>query len=158
MFETDDNYNLYYDGVVTEGQVTEFKELVKEYEISGEFLALLKRQYDFGISNTYNNHKKLIWVLYKTLGSFAITIFFAEHEHPPACEYQAKADFYVEANGNFEYELQNQIFMYDNVESSAECEERIARGSIGFDKDLKIKGNIQGMDLTDFTTSITARE
>jgi len=158
MFETDDNYNLYYDGVVSEDQENEFKELINEYEMSGEFLNLLERHYDFRITNTYNDHKKLIWVLYKTLGSFAITIFFAEHEHPPACEYQAKADFYVEPNGNFEYELKNQVFIYDDVESSAECQERVARKSIGFDKDFRSKGNVRGMDLKDFTASIAARE
>lgn len=157
MFRTDDNYNLYYDGVVSKDQETNFKRLIEQQEIATEFTELLKKHHNFGISNTYGAHKKLIWALYETLGSFAITILSAEEVHPHGCEYQVKVDFYIEANGNFEYELKNNLFLYDDYGPSDECKERIARKLIGFDKDCRVKANIKGMDLNNFIRKITAK-
>ena len=155
MFRTDDNYNLYYDGVISKEEETTFQTLIMQNQIATEFEVLLKTDYNFKISNTYGDHKKLLWILYKTLGSFAISALFAEEAHPPGCEYEARVDFYIEANGNFEYELKNNLFLYDNYESSDECKERIAGKSIGFDKNCRIRGNIKAMDLTDFIAKIT---
>jgi len=157
MFRTDDNYNLYYDGTVSKEQETNFKTLIMQHQIATEFAALLKRDYNFKISNTYDEHKKLIWILYKTLGLFAISALFAEEAHPPGCEYEARVDFYIEANGNFEYELKNNLFLYEDYGSSEECKDRIARRSIGFDKNYIIRGNMGEMDLHDFVTKITAK-
>jgi hypothetical protein len=156
MFRTDDNYNLYYDGVVSKEQETNFKTLIMQHQIATEFAALLKRDYNFKISNTYGEHKKLIWILYKTLGLFAISALFAEEAHPPGCEYEARVDFYIEANGNFEYELKNNLFLYEDYGSSDECKDRIARKSIGFDKNCRIRANMGKMDLNDFVAKITA--
>jgi len=133
MLRTDDNYNLYYDGIVSREQETNFKTLIMRHQITTEFETLLKRDYNFRIPNTYGEHKKLIWILYKTLGLFAISALFAEEAHPPGCEYEARVDFYIEANGNFEYELKNKLFLYEDYGSSDECKDRIARKSIGFD-------------------------
>jgi hypothetical protein len=155
MFRTDDNYNLYFDGVVSQEQETNFKTLIMQHQIANEFAALLKKDYNFNISNTYGDHRKLIWILYQTLGPFAISAIFAEKVHPPGCEYEARVDFYVEGNGSFEYELKNNLFLYDDYGSSDECKERITRNSIGFDKNCRIRGNIKRMDLTDFVKKIT---
>jgi hypothetical protein len=156
MFKTDDNYNLYYDGRISEEQETNFQTLIMQHQISTEFADLLKKDYNFKISNSYDEHKKLIWILYKTLGLFAISALFAEEAHPPGCEYEAKVDFYIEANGNFEYELKNNLFLYEDYGSSDECKDRIAQKSIGFDKNCRIRGNIGEMDLNDFLRKITA--
>ena len=156
MFRTDDNYNLYYDGEISQEQETNFKTLIKQHQIAAEFAVLLHKDYNFMISNTYGEHKKLIWILYHTLGPFAISAIFAEEVHPPGCEYEARVDFYVEANGNFEYELKNNLFLYDDYVSSDECKERIALNSIGFDKNCRIGGNIGSMDLHDFVKKVTA--
>ena len=157
MFSTDDNYNLYYDGVVSKEQEASFKTLVMQHQIATEFAVLLKKDYNFNISNTYDEHKRLIWILYRTLGPFGLSAIFAEKVHPPGCEYEARVDFYVEAKGNFEYELKNSLFLYDDYGSSDECQERIARKSIGFDKNCRIRGNMGGMDLTDFVRKIAAK-
>ncbi|UCG21490.1 MAG: hypothetical protein JSU80_02560 [Deltaproteobacteria bacterium] len=157
MFRTDDNYNLYYDGLISDEQETNFKTLIVQHQIPTEFAALLKRDYNFKISNTYDEHRKLIWILYKILGLFAISALFAEEAHPPGCEYEAKVDFYIEANGNFEYELKNNLFLYEDYGSSDECKDRIARKSIGFDKNYRIRGNMGEMDLDDFVKKITAK-
>jgi len=157
MFSTDDNYNLYYDGVVSKEQEASFKTLVMQHQIATEFAVLLKKDYNFNISNTYDEHKRLIWILYRTLGPFGLSAIFAEKVHPPGCEYEARVDFYVEAKGNFEYELKNKLFLYDDYGSSDECQERIARKSIGFDKNCRIRGNMGGMDLTDFVRKIAAK-
>jgi hypothetical protein len=157
MFSTDDNYNLYYDGVVSKEQEASFKTLVMQHQIATEFAVLLKKDYNFNISNTYDEHKRLIWILYRTLGPFGLSAIFAEKVHPPGCEYEARVDFYVEAKGNFEYELKNKLFLYDDYGSSDECQERIARESIGFDKNCRIRGNMGGMDLTDFVRKIAAK-
>ncbi len=157
MFRTDDNYNLYYDGVVSKEQETNFKTLIMKHQIANEFATLLKRDYNFKISNTYGEHKKLIWILYKTLRLFAISALFAEEAHPPGCEYEARVDFYIEASGNFEYELKNNLFLYEDYGSSDECKDRIARKSICFDKNCRIRGNIGEMDLNDFVKKITAK-
>jgi hypothetical protein len=155
MFRTDDNYNLYYDGLISEEQETNFKTLIMKHQISTDFTALLKRDYNFRISNTYGEHKKLIWILYKTLKLFAISALFAEEAHPSGCEYEAKVDFYIEASGNFEYELKNNLFLYEDYGSSDECKDRIARKSIGFDKNCRIRGNMEEMGLNDFVKKIT---
>jgi len=157
MFRTDDNYNLYYDGLISEEQETNLKSLIMQHQISTEFAALLKRDYNFKIFNTYGEHKKLIWILYKTLGVFALSALFAEEIHPAGCEYEAKVDFYIEASGNFEYELKNNLFLYDDYGSSEECIERIALKSIGFDKNCRIRGNMGEMDVSDFVKKITAK-
>jgi len=157
MFRTDDNYNLYYDGVVSREQETNFKTLIMQHQIAAEFATLLKRDYNFKISNTYGEHKKLIWILYQTLGLFAISALFAEEAHPPGCEYEARVDFYIEANGNFEYELKNKLFLYEDYRSSDECKDRISRKSIGFDKNCRIRGNMGEMDVSDFVKKITAK-
>lgn len=157
MFSTADNYNLYYDDMVSPEQEANFKDLLAQHHIRTEFAALLKQEYNFNITNTYGEHKKLISILYHTLGSFAISALFAEKVHPPGCEYEARVDFYVEANGNFEYELKNNLFLYEDYGSSDECKERIARKSIGFDKNCRIRGNMGGMDLTDFVKKITSQ-
>jgi hypothetical protein len=157
MFKTDDNYNLYYDGLISEEQETNFKSLIMQNQISTEFGALLKTDYNFNISNTYGEHKKLIWILYKTLKVFALTALFAEEAHPTGCEYEARVDFYVEGRGNFEYELKNNLFLYEDYNSSDECIERIALKSIGFDKNCKIRGNMGEMNVNDFVKDITAK-
>ena len=156
MFRTDDNYNLYYDGVISKEEETTFQTLIMQNQIATEFEVLLKTDYNFKISNTYGDHKKLLWILYKTLGSFAISALFAEEAHPPGCEYEARVDFYIEANGSFEYELRNNLFLYEDYGSSEECRDRIARKSIGFDKNCRIRGNMGEMALNDFIAKITA--
>ena len=157
MFRTDDNYNLYYDGVISAEQETKYGTLIVQHKIAAEFAGLLKRDYNFTISDTYGEHKELIWILYEILGPFAISALFAEKDHPPGCEYEARVDFYIEANGNFEYELKNNLFLYEDYGSSDECKDRIARKSIGFDKNCIIRGNMGEMDLPDFVKKITAR-
>jgi hypothetical protein len=126
MFRTDDNYNLYYDGAISEDQETAFQTLIAEHQLSPEFTELLKRHYNFRIKNSYDDHKKLLWIFYKVFGSFAITIFSAEEEHPHGCEY------------------------------SDECNERIEKGSAGFEKDCKVRGKIGEMQLEPFVKSLTA--
>jgi hypothetical protein len=149
MFRTDDNYNLYYDGAISGDQEAAFQTLIAEHQLSPKFTQLLRRQYNFRIKNSYDDHKKLLWIFYKVFGSFAITIFSAEEEHPHGCEY-------VDENGNYEYEMKNSLFKYDNYEMSDECNERIEKGSAGFEKDCKVRGNIGEMQLEPFVKSLTA--
>ena len=155
MFKTEDNYNLYYDGRVSEDQATSFKKLIEKHELSSEMTALLEKHFNFRTYNTYNDHRKLLWVLYKTLGSFAITILFAEEDHPHGCEYQARVDFIVDAGGNFDYEFKNDLFLYETQAPSDQCEERIAQKTMGFDQDCRIKGSLADMDLEEFLWKIT---
>ena len=155
MFRTDDNYNLYYDERVSEDHYTSLKELIGEYQLSSEFPALLGNHFNFTIHNTYNDHRKLLWVLYNVLGPFALTILFAEEEHPHGCEYQARVDFYVDASGSFDYELKNSLFLYETKNLSEECDERLTQKSIGFEIDRRIKGNLGGMDLETFLEKTT---
>ena len=154
MFKTEDNYNLYYDGRVSKDQATSFKNLIEEYQLSSEITVLLEKHFNFRTYNTYSDHKKLIWILYKTLGSFAITILFAEEDHPHGCEYQARVDFIVDAGGNFDYEFKNSLFLYETQAPSDQCEERIAQKTFGFEKDCRIKGSLAGMDLEAFVRRI----
>ena len=156
MFKTDDNYNLYYDERVSEDHYSSLKELIEENQLSSELLALLGNHFNFRIHNTYSDHRKFLWALYKTLGPFAITILFAEEEHPHGCEYQARVDFYVDAGGGFDYELKNSLFLYETKKLSDECEERLAQKTTGFDIDRRIKGNLVGMDLDKFLEETTA--
>lgn len=155
MFSTDDNYNLYYDGAISGDQEIAFQALIAEHQLSPEFTELLKRQYNFRIKNSYNDHKKLLWIFYKVFNSFAITIFFAEEEHPHGCEYQSRIDYFVDERGNYEYEMKNILFRYDTYEMSGECSERIEKGSIGFDKDCKVRGRMGEMQLELFLKSLT---
>lgn len=156
MYRTDDNYNLYYDGTISGDQETAFQTLIAEHQLSLKFTELLKRHHDFRIKNSYDGHKKLLWILHKVFGSFAITIFSAEEEHPLGCEYQSKVDYFVDENGNYEYEMKNSLFKYDNYEMSDECNERIAEGAAGFEKDCKLRGNMGEMQLEPFAKSLTA--
>jgi hypothetical protein len=156
MFKTDDNYNLYYDGTVSGDQETELQTLIKEHQLSLEFMELLKRDYNFQVKNSYDDHKKLLWIFYKVFGPFAITIFFTEEEHPHGCEYQARVDYFVDERGNYEYEMKNYLFLYDDYGMSNECNERIEKGSTGFEKDCKVKGNMGEMQLEPFKKSLTA--
>jgi hypothetical protein len=158
MFKTDDNYNLYYDGTISGDQETAFQTLIEEHQLSAEFAELLKRDFNFRIKNSYDDHKKLLWIFYKVFGSFAITIFFAEEEHPHVCEYQAKVDYFVDENGNYEYEIKNSLFRYDNYEMSDECNERIEKGSTGFEKDCKVRGNMGEVQLEPFIRNLTASD
>ena len=155
MLKTDDNYNLYYDERVSEDYYTDLKELIEKHQLASEFLALLGNHFNFRIHNTYNDHKKLLWLLYKTLGPFAITILFAEENHPHGCEYQARVDFFVDGSGSFDYELKNSLFLYETKKLSDECEERLAQGSIGFQPDRRINGNLVGMTLETFLEATT---
>ena len=157
MFRTNDNYYLYYDEIVSEEHYTNLKELINEHQLSSEFPALLGKHFNFTIHNTYNDHRKLLWVLYQTLGPFAVTILFAEEEHPHGCEYQARVDFYVDASGSFDYDLKNSLFQYETKKLSDECEERLAQKSIGFEVDGRIKGNLMGMDLKTFLGKTTIK-
>ena len=155
MFKTEDNYNLYYDGGVSEDQATSFKNLIEEHQLSSEMTALLEKHFNFRAYNTYSDHTKLLWVLYKTLGSFAITILFAEEDHPHGCEYQARVDFIVDAGGNFDYEFKNSLFLYETHALSDPCEERFAQKTIGFDQDCRMRGSLAGMDLEAFLRKTT---
>ncbi|UCF01341.1 MAG: hypothetical protein JSV14_13325 [Deltaproteobacteria bacterium] len=156
MFRTDDNYNLYYDGAISRDQETAFQTLIAEHQLSPEFTELLKRHYNFSIKNSYHDHKKLLWIFYKVFGSFAITIFSAEEEHPHGCEYQSRVDYFIDENGNYEYEMKNSLFKYDNYEMSDECKERIEKGSAGYEKDCKVRGYIEEMQLEPFVKSLAA--
>ncbi len=75
MFRTDANYNLYYDGVVSEDLENNFRALLNEYQLSGEFSGLLKTHHNFRLYNFYSEHHRLIWIPCKILGTFTITIF-----------------------------------------------------------------------------------
>lgn len=156
MSRTDDNYNLYFDGLVSEEQENNFKKLTDNHNLASELAGLLKIHHNFRTTNTYDQHKTLLWVLYKTLGPFAITIYFAEEDHPSGCEFQAKVDFYIDAAGNFDYERKNNLFVYEDYKLSDECEERKEQKLVGFEKDCRTKGNIKDMDSESFTKSITA--
>lgn len=158
MFRTDDNYNLYYDGTVSGGQETEFRKLIEEHQLSPEFMELPKRDYNFRINNSYNDHKRLLWIFYKVFGSFAITIFFAEEEHPPGCEYQVRVDYFVDERGNYEYERKNHLFQYDDSGMSKECKERIEKGLTGFEKNCDVRGNMGQMQLEPFIRSLAAND
>ena len=158
MFKTEDNYNLYFDGVVSQDHIAVLEELVRKHELQPEFINLVKRDHNFRIHHSYNRHRSLLWVLYKTLGPYAITIFFAELEHPRGCEYQSRVDFYVEVNGRFEYELKNSLFLYADYDGSEECQGRIEERSMGFDEDRIVRGNIQEMDLETFEKSVGSND
>jgi hypothetical protein len=158
MFKTDDNYNLYFDGALSQDHKKNLEKLIHEYQLDPKFINLLKRQYNFRIYNSYNLHKILLWVLYEALGPYAITIFFAEIEHPAGCEYQSRVDFYLDLNGNFDYELKNSLFLYAEHDSSDECKERIDQKLIGFDKDCRVRGNISASDLETFVKSLSAED
>jgi hypothetical protein len=154
MFKTEDNYNLYFDGMISQAHETNFKELIEKHQLDPKILDLLKINYNFTINDSYSLHQVILWLLYKTLESYAITIIFSETDHPYGCEYQSKVDFYVEANGSFDYELKNSIFFYADSAQSEECKKRIKERSIGFDKDCRVKGNVEAMDLESFVKSI----
>jgi hypothetical protein len=139
MFRADDDYNLSYDGLISEEQETNFQSLIMEHQMSTGFEAFLKTDYNSTIHNTYDEHKKLIWILYESLGIFALSALFAEEAHPTGCEYEARVDFYIEASAHFEYELKNNLFLYEDYGSSHECIERIALKSIGFDENCRIR-------------------
>jgi hypothetical protein len=156
MFRTDDNYNLYYDETISGDQETAFQKLIEEHQLSPEFTELLKRDYNFQIKNSYDDHKKLLWIFYTVFGSFAVTIFFAEEEHPPGCEYQARVDYFVDESGNYEYEMKNHLFQYGTYGISDECNERIEKGTIGFENDCKVKGSMREMQLESFLKSLAA--
>ena len=158
MFNTEDNYNLYFDGRISQDQVASFEILLDRHKLDRELVNLFKTHHNFRINNSYTLHKSLLWVLFETLGPYAITIFFAEVEHPHGCEHQSRVDFYVDVNGNFDYELKNKLFLYPGYESSEECMEKIKQESVGFDNDRRTKGNIKGVDLEAFLKSITAEE
>ena len=157
MFRTDDNYNPYYDGLISKEQESNLKNLIMQHQISTEFATLLKRDYNFKIFNKCGEHKKLIRILYKILGVFALSALFAEELSPTGCEYEARVNFYIEESGNFAYELKNNLFLYDDYGSSEKCNERIALKSIGFDKNCKIRGNMGDMDINDFVKKITTK-
>ena len=154
MFDTEDNYNLYYDGVISGDQEEEFEQLIKKYQLQPDFINLIKQHHNFVIHNSFNMHRILLWGLYQVLRSYAITIFFAETEHPHGCEYQSKIDFFVGTNGRFDYELKNSLYIHGDNNPSDECEERIEQESIGFDKDCRVRSDIRAMDLNVFVDSI----
>ena len=60
MFRTDDNYNLYYDGVMFEDQENNLRALINEYELSGEFSSLLKIYHNFRLYSLYSEYQRLI--------------------------------------------------------------------------------------------------
>ena len=155
MFRTEDNYNLYFDGVISQNNRAIMAKLIQQHQLDMEVIKLVDRHHNFRIHDSYSSHRILIWILYEALGVYAITIFFAELEHPPGCEYQSRVDFYVAGNGSFDYELKNSIFLYTDSAQSEECKQRIEERSIGFDKDCRVKGNIEAMDLESFVNSIT---
>ena len=158
MFKTEDNYNLYFDGVISGNNREIFAKLTRQHQLDMELANLVERHHNFRIYDSYNSHRILLWILYKALGEYAITIFFAEFEHPPGCEYQSRIDFYVAANGSFDYELKNSLFRYAENDLSGKCKERIEKESIGFDKDWKARGNMRIMDLEAFVKSISSKD
>ncbi len=158
MFKTEDNYNLYFDGAISSDQEAIFEKLIEKYQLDAKFINLLKQHHNFRILDSYNLHRSVIWFLCQSLQSYAITIYFAEVEHPAGCEYQSKVDFYVDMSGHFDYELRNSLFLYDDYESSSECMERITQSSVGFDKDCKVRGNMRRMDLEAFVKSISSKD
>jgi hypothetical protein len=52
--------------------------------------------------------------------------------------------------------MKNSLFKYDNYAMLDECKERIEKGSIGFEKDCKVRGNMREMQLEHFLKSLTA--
>ena len=158
MFRTEDNYNLYFDGVISQNNRAIMAKLIQQHQLDMEVIKLVDRHHNFRIHDSYSSHRILLWILYEALGVYAITIFFAELEHPPGCEYQSRVDFYVAGNGSFDYELKNSLFTYAERDLSDECKERIEQESIGFDKDCRVRGNMRRMDLETFEKSISSKE
>jgi hypothetical protein len=158
MLKTEDNYNLYFDGVISQNNREIFAKLIIKHQLDTELINLVERQHNFRIYSSYNSHGIVLWILYKVLGEYAITIFFAELDHPFGCEYQSRVDFYVAGNGNFDYELKNSLFIYAEFDLSDKCKERIEQESIGFGKDCTVRDNMRRMDLEAFEKSIGSKD
>lgn len=155
MFKTEDNYNLYFDGRVSQNHEANFKKLIQQNQLDPELINLPKQQHNLRIYDSYKLHKVLLWILYEVLGPYAITIFFAEVEHPRGCEYQCRVDFYLGVNRRYDYELKNTLFLYEDHGLSDEYKRRVEKKSFGFDRDCRHKGEISGMDLETFVKTLT---
>ncbi|UCG14704.1 MAG: hypothetical protein JSU72_09765 [Deltaproteobacteria bacterium] len=155
MYRTLDSYNLYYDGIIEKTQQNTFGKLIKKHNMNSRFEALLGQHYNYTMASSYGEYKSLLWILWQTLATFAITIFFSEDDHPPGCEYQTKVDFFIDEVGNFEYEVKNNLLIHEDEIMSKTCKERIERKSVAFDKDYKVKRNIEELTLESFIKIIT---
>ena len=154
MFKTEDNYNLYFDGRVSQNHEANFKKLIQKNQLDPELVNLPGRQHNVRIYDSYKHHRVLLWALYEVLGPYAITIFFAEVEHPHGCEYQCRVDFYVGVNKRYDYELKNSLFLHEDHRLSDECKRRVEKKSFGFDPDCRHKGDMSGLNMEAFVKSV----
>jgi hypothetical protein len=157
MIRTEDSYNLYYDGEVEETQKVMYRQLIEEYQLSSDFFGLLGQEYHFTMRDSYNQHGPLIWLLSKALKTFAISIFFAEIEHPQGCRYQTKVDFMLEEQGHFVYERKNGLLMIDDDKISEECMKRMNLKSVALEDDHKVTSNRVGLSYESFVDMIRGK-
>ena len=155
MDKTKDSYNLYFDGVITEEHEAKYHEQIEKHNLDTRLLGVLKQHYNFTTTNSYNEHKTLLWILWVTLKGYAVTIFFSEDAHPAGCEFQAKVDFFVDRSGSFEYELKNNLWIHEDEPMLDECKERVEKKLVGFGKNKKITGKIAQLTLESFIDAIT---
>jgi hypothetical protein len=155
MDKTNDSYNFYYDGTIKEDQEARLAELLEEHNLGTVLLGAIRQHYNFTTTNSYNEHKILLWVLWQALASYAVTVFFVEDDHPAGCEYQAKVDFVVHENGAFEYDLKNSLWIHEDEPMLDECKQRIEKKQVGFENDRKVRGNITQLTLESFIEAVT---
>ena len=155
MDKTNDSYNLYFDGRVEADHEARFAEQLEEHNLDTTLVGVLRHHYNFTTTNSYNEHRILLWALWQTLESYAVTIFFTEDPHPAGCEYQAKVDFIVHEGGAFEYELKTSLWIHEDEPMLDECRERIEKKQAGFETDKKVRGNITQLTLESFVETVT---
>ena len=155
MDKTNDSYNLYFDGRIEEDHEARIAEQLEEHNLDTTLVGVIKQHYNFTTTNSYKEHRILLWLLWQTLESYAVTIFFAEDPHPAGCEYQTKVDFIVHEGGAFEYELKASLWIHEDEPMLDECRERIEKKQPGFETDKKVRGNITQLTLESFIETIT---
>ncbi len=157
MNRKEETYNLDFDGIIAGQNQAKFRKLIEKHQLSSNFTGLLKKPHNFVTTDSYSEYKILLWILYETLERFSINILFIEDCVPEGCQFRSNADFCIDENGNFKFELKNELVIHGSLELSADCREQLKEKSETYDKDLRITGNIRGMDFQTFLESTTRK-
>lgn len=157
MNRKEETYNLDFDGSITGQHKAKFRKLIEKHQLSFNFACLLKKPHNLVTVDSYCEYKTLLWILYETLETFSINIFFIEDCVPEGCQFRSTADFCIDEKGNFKFEFKNELVIHETLELSADCRERLKEKSETYEKDSKITGNIREVDFQTFLERTTKK-
>lgn len=170
-YRTFDTYELSFNDQTLEkdeDKLAKWKEMIEEYDLAeksrhySEFKTLPIGTVE--MDSSWEDIRKICWIAYSVYGSgLKLSVTCSEDEGPMGCDLNTHYHFSVDTDGNYTFEIDNELFFYEQEpgeeEVNDECYDREKDGveDGGTEADAKFSGNMKGKTLEDFLNEVPAK-